>query len=100
MTGLSFQSAVFSLCDSFGRGLTFSSLSFTAGTNLDNFSFGSGSVTFAGDLTGYVFPPLGCETQAAGIRQPVLRCLTLSSAAVALEQSLTSVGWHFRMGRN
>lgn len=39
-------------------GLTFSSFSFTAGPNI-----GSGPVTFTGDLTGYVFLPLGCEAQ-------------------------------------
>jgi len=42
-----------------GQGLTFSSFSFTAGTNPNN--FGSGTVTFSGDLTGYVFFPIGCE---------------------------------------
>ena len=41
-----------------GEGLTFSSFSFTAGPD-----FGSESVTFTGDLTGYVFLPLGCEAQ-------------------------------------
>jgi len=37
-------------------GLTFSSFSFTAGPDI-----GSGPVTFTGDLTGFVFLPLGCE---------------------------------------
>ena len=41
-----------------GEGLAVSSFSFTAGPNL-----GSGPVTFTGDLTGYVFLPLGCEAQ-------------------------------------
>jgi len=44
-------------------GLTFSDFSFTAGT--DN-PLGSGPVTFTGDLTGYVFLPLGCEGQPPG----------------------------------
>jgi hypothetical protein len=44
-----------------GEGLTFSSFSFTAGPD-----FGSESVTFTGDLTGYVFLPLGCEAQPPG----------------------------------
>jgi hypothetical protein len=42
-----------------GAGLIFSGFSFTAGTNPNN--FGSGPVTFTGDLTGYIFLPLGCE---------------------------------------
>ena len=42
--------------------LTFSSFSFTAGPNLGS-DLGSGPVTFTGDLTGYVFLPLGCEAQ-------------------------------------
>jgi hypothetical protein len=41
--------------------LTFSGFSFTAGTDSSN--FGTGPVTFTGDLTGYVFAPLGCEAQ-------------------------------------
>lgn len=43
-----------------GAGLIFSGFSFTAGTNPNN--FGSGSVTFTGDLRGFVFLPLGCES--------------------------------------
>ena len=39
-------------------GLIFSGFSFTAGSNPNN--FGSGPVTFTGDLTGFVFLPLGC----------------------------------------
>lgn len=38
-----------------GEGLSFSGFSFTTGANR------SGPVTFSGDLTGYVFLPLGCE---------------------------------------
>lgn len=38
-------------------GLDFSSFSFTPGTNPN----GSGTVTFTGFLTGFVFHPLGCE---------------------------------------
>jgi hypothetical protein len=41
-----------------GQGLTFSGFSFTAGTDSP---FGSGPMTFTGDLTGYVFDPPGCE---------------------------------------
>jgi hypothetical protein len=40
-------------------GLIFSGSSFTAGVDPNN--FGSGPVTFTGDLTGFVFLPLGCE---------------------------------------
>lgn len=40
-------------------GLTFSSFSFTVGTDPRN--MGSGPVTFGGHLTGYVFSPPGCE---------------------------------------
>ena len=43
---------------SLGGGLLFSSSSFTAGGPNN---FGSGPVTFTGDLTGFVFLPLGCE---------------------------------------
>jgi hypothetical protein len=42
-----------------GGGLIFSGFSFTAGTNPNN--SGSGPVTFSGDLTGYIFLPVGCE---------------------------------------
>ena len=40
-------------------GLIFSFSKFIAGTNPNN--FGSGLITFVGNLTGFVFLPLGCE---------------------------------------
>jgi hypothetical protein len=49
----------------FGEGLIFSGFSFTGGTNPNN--FGSGLVTFSGDLTGYIF-----SRSAASRRRPAV----------------------------
>lgn len=66
----------------FGEGLIFSSFSFTAGTNPNN--FGGGPVTFTGDLTGYVFSPLGCEqTQTCTDVGPQVFDLHLTGSGVA-----------------
>jgi hypothetical protein len=60
-------------------GLIFSGFSFTAGTNPNN--FGSGPVTFTGDLTGFVFVPLGCEnTQTCTAVGPQVFHLHLSGS--------------------
>jgi hypothetical protein len=60
-------------------GLSFSGFSFTAGTNPNN--FGSGPVTFTGDLTGFVFLPLGCEnTQTCTAVGPQVFHLHLSGS--------------------
>src|SRR5262249_36307563 len=47
--------------DTLTGGLIFSASKFIAGTNPLN--VGSGSVTFHGNLTGFVFLPLGCESK-------------------------------------
>lgn len=65
----------------YGEGLTFSSFSFTAGTNPKN--FGSGPVTFTGHLTGYIFYPPGCEqTQTCTAVGPQVFDLQLSGSGI------------------
>lgn len=65
-----------------GEGLTFSSFSFTAGTDPRN--FGSGPITFSGDLTGFVFFPLGCEK--------TLTCIDVGAQVFNLHVSGSGIG--------
>ena len=77
-------------------GLTFSSFSFMAGPDV-----GSGDVTFKGDLTGYVFVPLGCEaTRSCTDVGPQVFDLQLSGSATVTPQVLTPEGLDVILGLN
>lgn len=79
------------------RRLTFSGFSLTAVTDSEAQFFGSGPVTFTGDLTGHVFVPLGCEAQPGSGTDVGPQVLHLQLSAVPPDSLWDRTCW---MGRN